>query len=64
MSSDQSKNSPSLSSQIWTRFTSLVLGEQVVDMTRQKISLDMKDITYLMEMDGEGLCLGQIYKEQ
>ena len=25
---------------------------------------DMEDVTYLMDMDGEGLCFHQIYKEK
>ena len=72
MSSDKTKNSPSpppipsltpsLSSQIWTSLTSLVLGNQKMDMTRQKTSLDMQDITYLMDMDGVGLCFHQIHQ--
>ena len=29
-----------------------------------KTTIDMKDVTYMMDMDGEGLCFHQFYKEQ
>ena len=48
------------SSKIWRSVSSLMLGNQVVDKNRQKINLDMSDITYLMDMDGEGLTYHQI----
>ena len=50
---------PSLSSQVWSSITSLVLGGQVMSKT----SLDMQDITYIMDMDGEGLCFHQINRD-
>ena len=69
MSSDKSPPpspplaTPSLSSQVWSSITSLVLGGHRVNTTRDKTSLDMQDITYLMDMDGEGLCFHQINKD-
>ena len=71
MSSDKTTNpslpsssvSPSFSWQIWTSLTTLVLGDQAkVERNIQKTSMDMQDITYLMDMDGEGLCFHQMNK--
>ena len=73
MSTDKSPNqvtlptppqAPTLYSQVWSSITSLVVGGQGVGNTKKKTTLDMQDITYLMDMDGEGLCYNQMNRNE
>ena len=47
-------------SKLWNTISSLLVGGQGEVKTREQSSLDMQDITYLIDMDGEGLCLNQM----
>ena len=47
-------------SKLWNTVTSLIVGDQGHVKTREQSSLDMQDNTYLIDMDGEGLCLNHM----
>ena len=66
---DKSRRFPNNSSQVqatpntgvWQSFTSFILGNKT---SKKKTGLDLQDVTYLLDMDGEGLCFHQFAKEE
>ena len=54
--------SKSLSSVLWSTLSSVLPSVISMRSSSSNSRLDMADITYLMDMDGEGLCYHQLNK--
>ena len=54
--------SKTLSSVLWSTLSSFLPPSFISESSSSPSRLDMADITYLMDMDGEGLCYHQLHK--
>ena len=54
--------SKTLSSVLWSTLSSFLPPSVISKNSSSPSRLDMADITYLMDMDGEGLCYHQLHK--